>query len=582
MYIDESELVLSTPLQNAKARKINLIKLTRLPSQLLNKLSLQSILVYPFILVIIISSSLIAFYSYETNKQSIIQSVEQQMTSSAEVINQKITMLKATVPKEEFNRNLGYALTLNRNNYNQLNLNPSQFMITKEGTVKAFSGFHSVLPRLSTAIIQEAMKKKAGIIHYNGMTLCFSQQVELDDSLYVLSLKDDEYLKPAIHIRNIMLAITLLTIIFASFIGFLTVRRVSGPITNLKELMEKVASGNLKARMPKTRSCREIETLSVCFNQMTEKLDSLISHLEKSTKMVTLSSEKLRLTSEESKQASDQIALVISEVASGTERQLHTAMESSNMVSYIKNGMTTAAKSILNAEAATQKATIKSTAGNELVNKTVAQMNLVQQTVSETAEIVHSLEEKSKHIQHIIILISEIAIQTNLLSLNAAIEAARAGEHGRGFAVVADEVRKLADQSGQAAAQIKGLIGEIGTETKRVVSSITQGSAVLNDGIELVHKTERAFEEIAFSIEKISTEAEKVSKVVKDVNNQTNRMVDGIEDIRIISRDFSTSMDHVAAASQEQNAYVDEVSNEAVNLNQLALELEDVLISLQA
>ena len=337
--MDENGLALSTPLQNAKARKINLIKLTRLPSQLLNKLSLQSILVYPFILVIIISSSLIAFYSYETNKQSIIQSVEQQMTSSAEVINQKITMLKATVPKEEFNRNLGYALTLNRNNYNQLNLNPSQFMITKEGTVKAFSGFHSVLPKLSTAIIQEAMKKKAGRIHYNGITLCFSQQMELDDSLYVLSLNDDEYLKPAIHNRNIMLAITLPTIIFASFIGLLTVRRVSRPISSLKELMEKVASGNLKARMPMTTSCSEIETLSICFNQMAEKLDSLISHLEKSTKMVTLSSEKLRHTSEESKQASDQIAIVISEVASGTERQLHMAMESSNMVSSITNGM---------------------------------------------------------------------------------------------------------------------------------------------------------------------------------------------------------------------------------------------------
>ena len=58
-------------------------------------------------------------------------------------------------------------------------------------------------------------------------------------------------------------------------------------------------------------------------------------------------------------------------------------------------------------------------------------------------------------------------------------------------------MRKLADQSGQAAAQIKGLIGEIGAETKRVVSSITHGSAVLQDGIELVHKTEQAFEEIA-------------------------------------------------------------------------------------
>ncbi len=559
-----------------------MIKLTRLPSHMFNKLSLQSILVYPFILMIIISSSLIAFYSYETNKQSIIQSVEQQMVSSADVINQKVTMLKATVPKEEFDRNLGYALTLNRNNFNQASLHPAQFMITKDGAVKEFSGFHTILPKLPAEIIQQALKQKEGLIHYNGITLCISQQMELDDSLYVLSLNANEYLKPAIHNRNIMLGITLATIIFASFIGFLTVRRVSRPISSLKAAMEKVAAGNLKARMPMTTSCREIETLSICFNQMAEKLDSLISHLEKSTKMVTLSSEKLRHTSEESKQASDQIAIVISEVASGTERQLHTAMDSSNMVSSISNGMAKAATSMLNAEAATQRATVKSAAGNTLVNQTVAQMNLVQQTVGETSEMVHSLNEKSKHIQHIISLISDIAIQTNLLSLNAAIEAARAGEHGKGFAVVADEVRKLADQSGQAAAQIKGLIEEIGIETKRVVSSITHGSSVLQDGIELVQKTEQAFEEIAHSIQKITTEADEVSQIVKGVNSQTSRMVDGIESIKMISRDFSTSMDHVAAASEEQNAYVDEVSNEAVNLNQLALELEDVLISLKA
>ena len=71
-------------------------------------------------------------------------------------------------------------------------------------------------------------------------------------------------------------------------------------------------------------------------------------------------------------------------------------------------------------------------------------------------------------------------------------------------------------------------------------------------------------------------------KVVKDVNSQTNRMVDGIESIKMISRDFFNQHGPCCRSIQEQNAYVDEVSNEAVNLNQLALELEDVLISLKA
>src|SRR5471032_329452 len=85
----------------------------------------------------------------------------------------------------------------------------------------------------------------------------------------------------------------------------------------------------------------------------------------------------------------------------------------------------------------------------------------IRERISHSAATIGELQKSTAEIDHIVLVIKEIADQTNLLALNAAIEAARAGESGRGFAVVADEVRKLAERTRNATMQIGGMIESV-------------------------------------------------------------------------------------------------------------------------
>jgi len=201
-------------------------------------------------------------------------------------------------------------------------------------------------------------------------------------------------------------------------------------------------------------------------------------------------------------------------------------------------------------------------------------MNIINDKVVNSSNIVHLLGKKSSEVGNIVTLITQIAAQTNLLALNAAIEAARAGEQGKGFAVVADEVRKLAEKSGDSAGQIDGLIKEIQTEMMSAVISMNEGTNAVKEGIVLVKNAGNSFHEILSDVDGVSKNMQEVSAVVQQIYAASQMMVQSVEKIAEITKDSAVGAQNIAAASQEQNAIMKEVSNAADMLTQMAIGLE--------
>ena len=171
--------------------------------------------------------------------------------------------------------------------------------------------------------------------------------------------------------------------------------------------------------------------------------------------------------------------------------------------------------------------------------------------------------------------ISEIAEETTLLSLNASIEAARAGEQGRGFAVVANQIQKLAEQSGDATTQITEVINELVNDAQESVQTMEEVREVMNRQSENVSQTEKAFKSvekgIAESIESVESIIDKTTKL----DDARSNVVDVVQSLSAIAEENAASAEETSASASEVGAIMDDVSQNANMLDEIAVQLNE-------
>jgi methyl-accepting chemotaxis protein len=270
-----------------------------------------------------------------------------------------------------------------------------------------------------------------------------------------------------------------------------------------------------------------------------------------------------------------EISTSVQQIAHGAELQSRKVEETTSAMEAIVSTVSSVSEQADEASKTTQEAARLSLHGEEATTQAVAKIGEVRDAIEILATSVELLGRRSEEIGKIVDVITSIADQTNLLSLNAAIEAARAGESGRGFSVVAEEVRKLAEGSGKAAEQIGELIKEVQSETAKAVKYMEIGTSEVALGTEVVGRTGDVLREINESVSRTAALAEEIAKSMALQRERTTAVDRAMHDIAAVVEQNAASAEETAAAAEQQTACMEEVSSSAQDLADMAHRLEE-------
>jgi methyl-accepting chemotaxis protein WspA len=316
-------------------------------------------------------------------------------------------------------------------------------------------------------------------------------------------------------------------------------RSINRPLDGLVTAMGRLRQGDFTHRINRRD---EFGALGQSFNHMADDLASLFGEVQKSGIRVTTSVTEIAATAKEQQTTANEIAVTTTEIGatsreiSATSRELVKTMRDVSSVGE-------------------QTATL---AGDGQTG--LARMEETMQRVVDAAGSINAklgvLNEKAGNINHMVITITKVADQTNLLSLNAAIEAEKAGEYGRGFAVVASEIRRLADQTAVATYDIEQMVKEIHSavsagvmgmdkfseEVRRGMFEIQQVSGQLTQIIHQVQALAPRFEAVNEGMQAQATGAEQISEALTQLGAAARQTVESqaqssraIEDLNLVS-----------------------------------------------
>lgn len=187
----------------------------------------------------------------------------------------------------------------------------------------------------------------------------------------------------------------------------------------------------------------------------------------------------------------------------------------------------------------------------------------------------HEANKAAGKISEVVNLITDIASQTNLLSLNASIEAARAGEAGRGFAVVAENIKQLAEQTTSSAADIQDIIHDLEQKSGETVEKTEAVNNIVNKQSEDMKQTADILNQVITGITGLIDKIDSIAVSVANMDKSKENVVDVIGNLSSVSQENAASTEETSASTTMAMETAKKIADEAVNLRDIAQELED-------
>lgn len=405
--------------------------------------------------------------------------------------------------------------------------------------------------------------KQEGTGEIIGMVFAGKDKSSISDRVFNQTLKSD------------VLAFVCMFIMI--FLDWLVLRRIIRGIKHVEGNLAMLAEGNLAFAVDERylQKRNEVGDITRSVMQVKDNLQGIIKGIEQSAGTLETSSAAFETTFDEIVVNIQGIDRAVEEVANGATEQAGEAETVSGKMSDLEQviGVEKTAVSKLNDS-------IVSIGGysDEAISNIAKLAEITEKTneaVSFVNEQTNLTNSSAADIQEAVGLITDIASQTNLLSLNASIEAARAGENGKGFAVVADEIRKLADESARSAQKISDIAQNLLTNSDLSVERMKLVSENITEQTGRLKETREAFDNLYQEIGTVREVSEGIKEQTETLDGLKNVVVDAISNLAGVAQQTAASVEETSASMQVLAGNVKSCANDTTELVTLSENLAE-------
>ncbi|HEY4356303.1 MAG TPA: CHASE3 domain-containing protein [Acidobacteriaceae bacterium] len=404
----------------------------------------------------------------------------------------------------------------------------------------------------------------------------------------LLVVRQQEANQKAEGAKRVIIAGTSIAFLVSLLCAVVLTLHIAGPLARISSAAERIAVGDLSAPLPQTNRSDEVGALTRTFSRMAESLKEMAELARKIaignlTVVVKPQSDQdllgtafasmvtgLRDLNREIREgvtvlasSASEILATTAQVTAGASETATSVSQTTSTVEEVKQTAQVASEKARYVSDNAQKSAQISQTGKKSVDETIACMTRISEQMDLIGEGIMRLSEQGQAIGEIMASVNDLAEQSNLLAVNASIEAAKAGEHGKGFAVVAQEVRSLAQQSKQATAQVRTILGDFQKATSAAVLATEQGVKAVDLGVKQSGETSDAIRMLADSIAEAAQAAAQIA-----ASSQQQRV--GMDQVALAMENIKqASLQNVSSTKQGESA--------AMNLHTLGQKMKQLV-----
>lgn len=397
------------------------------------------------------------------------------------------------------------------------------------------------------------------------------------NAVAILCANESEIFAPLNRVMGKAAVLCCFLAIILGIAGYLSVANMIKPLRTVTDVIGNLADMNFKEDERLTKiGTRKDETgvMARAIITLRKSLINVVTEIKQQSSLLYKTSEHLSSSASETSNTVQNVERAVSEIATGANNQASETQKATNDILLMGTMVE---------DTSSQVTSLHNTAdfmkeSSDTASQALTELDAVNQHAMDSIDIIYkqtlTTNESAMKIKEATSLISSIADETNLLSLNASIEAARAGEAGRGFAVVASQIQKLADQSNDSARQIDDIIFTLLEDSQKAVETMEEVKEIITKQSENVSKTGSVFSQVQGGISDSIQGVDEIADRTSQLNTARSNVVDVVQNLTAIAEENAASTEETSAAVIEVANIMQEVSGHAAKLQEIAHTLE--------